>query len=137
MTNILPTANSSSAGVKLFGGPRASNLLNIPETRSFHHEYNSLACTVEIVDDVHAAINHIHQHGRHVIISLTSFYFLFSLKLLAMKLVLFLSFFFNFFQTSFSAVLIQIALSQKILKLLKYFYIKLIGKLDFHMQFNM
>ncbi|XP_044500260.1 delta-1-pyrroline-5-carboxylate synthase-like [Mangifera indica] len=50
-------------GVKLFGGPRASNLLNIPETRSFHHEYNSLACTIEIVDDVHAAINHIHQHG--------------------------------------------------------------------------
>ncbi|XP_031253971.1 delta-1-pyrroline-5-carboxylate synthase-like [Pistacia vera] len=50
-------------GVKLFGGPRASNLLNIPETHSFHHEYNSLACTIEIVDDVHAAINHIHQHG--------------------------------------------------------------------------
>ncbi|XP_044473107.1 delta-1-pyrroline-5-carboxylate synthase-like [Mangifera indica] len=50
-------------GVKLFGGPRASNLLNLPETRSFHHEYNSLACTIEIVDDVHAAINHIHQHG--------------------------------------------------------------------------
>ncbi|KAJ4704591.1 Delta-1-pyrroline-5-carboxylate synthase [Melia azedarach] len=50
-------------GVKLFGGPRASNLLNIPETRSFHHEYNSTACTIEIVDDVHAAIDHIHQHG--------------------------------------------------------------------------
>ncbi|KAK2657784.1 hypothetical protein Ddye_010836 [Dipteronia dyeriana] len=50
-------------GVKLFGGPRASNLLNISETRSFHHEYNSLACTIEIVDDVHAAIDHIHQHG--------------------------------------------------------------------------
>lgn len=50
-------------GVKLFGGPRASSLLNIPETHSFHHEYNSLACTIEIVDDVHAAIDHIHQHG--------------------------------------------------------------------------
>ncbi|KAK0585183.1 hypothetical protein LWI29_024380 [Acer saccharum] len=50
-------------GVQLFGGPRASNLLNISETRSFHHEYNSLACTIEIVDDVHAAIDHIHQHG--------------------------------------------------------------------------
>lgn len=50
-------------GVTLYGGPRASSLLNIPETRSFHHEYNSLACTVEIVDDVYAAINHIHQHG--------------------------------------------------------------------------
>ncbi|XP_059456801.1 delta-1-pyrroline-5-carboxylate synthase isoform X2 [Corylus avellana] len=50
-------------GVTLYGGPRASTLLNIPEARSFHHEYNSLACTVEIVDDVYAAINHIHQHG--------------------------------------------------------------------------
>ncbi|KAI9154505.1 hypothetical protein LWI28_027257 [Acer negundo] len=50
-------------GVQLFGGPRASNLLNLSETRSFHHEYNSLACTIEIVDDVHAAIDHIHQHG--------------------------------------------------------------------------
>ncbi|KAJ0027203.1 hypothetical protein Pint_35330 [Pistacia integerrima] len=92
-------------GVKLFGGPRASNLLNIPETHSFHHEYNSLACTIEIVDDVHAAINHIHQHGRHVIISLTSFYFFF--------------------------MLIQIALSQKIMKLLKYFYIKLIERHEY------
>ncbi|KAE8728868.1 Delta-1-pyrroline-5-carboxylate synthase [Hibiscus syriacus] len=52
-------------GVTLYGGPRASSLLNILETRSFHHEYNSMACTIEIVDDVHAAIDHIHQHGRH------------------------------------------------------------------------
>lgn len=50
-------------GVILYGGPRASSLLNIPEARSFHHEYSSLACTIEIVDDVHAAIDHIHQHG--------------------------------------------------------------------------
>ncbi|OVA17780.1 Aspartate/glutamate/uridylate kinase [Macleaya cordata] len=55
-------------GVTLYGGPRVSNLLNITETESFHHEYNSMACTVEIVDDVHAAIGHIHQHGRHVCI---------------------------------------------------------------------
>ncbi|KAH9736164.1 Delta-1-pyrroline-5-carboxylate synthase A [Citrus sinensis] len=53
-------------GVGLFGGPRASKLLQIPETRLFHHEYNSMVCTVEIVDDVRAAIDHIHQHGRHV-----------------------------------------------------------------------
>jgi len=50
-------------GVTLYGGPQASSLLNFPEARSFHHEYNSLACTVEIVDDVYAAIDHIHQHG--------------------------------------------------------------------------
>lgn len=68
-SDSLTIAVLSIAGVKLFGGPRASNLLNIPETRSFHHEYNSTACTIEIVDDVHAAIDHIHQHGRHVDIS--------------------------------------------------------------------
>ncbi|KAI3458649.1 hypothetical protein Pfo_015312 [Paulownia fortunei] len=50
-------------GVTIFGGPRASSLLNIPEARSLHHEYSSLSCTVEIVDDVNAAIDHIHQHG--------------------------------------------------------------------------
>ncbi|KAL7253232.1 hypothetical protein ACSBR1_007711 [Camellia fascicularis] len=50
-------------GVAIYGGPRASSLLNIPEARSFHHEYCSLACTVEIVDDVYAAIDHIHRHG--------------------------------------------------------------------------
>ncbi|KAL2227478.1 UNVERIFIED_CONTAM: Delta-1-pyrroline-5-carboxylate synthase [Sesamum indicum] len=50
-------------GVTIFGGPRASSLLNIPEARSLHHEYSSLACTVEIVDDVKAAVDHIHHHG--------------------------------------------------------------------------
>ncbi|KAF9674684.1 hypothetical protein SADUNF_Sadunf10G0152500 [Salix dunnii] len=50
-------------GVTLFGGPRACKELKFPKAHSFHHEYNSMACTVEIVDDVYAAINHIHQHG--------------------------------------------------------------------------
>ncbi|XP_020252470.1 delta-1-pyrroline-5-carboxylate synthase-like isoform X2 [Asparagus officinalis] len=50
-------------GVALYGGPRASVELEIPLTHSFHHEYSSLACTIEIVDDVLAAINHIHCHG--------------------------------------------------------------------------
>lgn len=52
-------------GVAIFGGPRVSSIegLNIPQVQSFHHEYNSLSCTVEIVDDVYAAIDHIHQHG--------------------------------------------------------------------------
>ncbi|KAB1217815.1 Delta-1-pyrroline-5-carboxylate synthase [Morella rubra] len=50
-------------GVTLYGGPRASSLLKIPQVGSFHHEYNSLACTIEFVDDVYAAIDHIHQHG--------------------------------------------------------------------------
>uniref|UniRef100_A0A7N0TFB6 Delta-1-pyrroline-5-carboxylate synthase n=1 Tax=Kalanchoe fedtschenkoi TaxID=63787 RepID=A0A7N0TFB6_KALFE len=50
-------------GIQLFGGPRAVDLLNIPKTASLHHEYSSMACTVEIVDDIHAAIDHIHQYG--------------------------------------------------------------------------
>ncbi|WVZ17200.1 hypothetical protein V8G54_010182 [Vigna mungo] len=50
-------------GVKLYGGPRASGLINIVGTSDFHHEYSSLACTVEIVEDVFDAINHIHEHG--------------------------------------------------------------------------
>lgn len=57
---------ASFSGVTLFGGQRACKELNLPEAHSLHHEYNSMACTVEIVDDVHAAINHIHQHGRYV-----------------------------------------------------------------------
>ncbi|XP_057523736.1 delta-1-pyrroline-5-carboxylate synthase-like isoform X2 [Amaranthus tricolor] len=52
-------------GVDLFGGPRVSALqeLDIPGTQTFHKEYSSPACTVEIVDDVQAAIEHINQHG--------------------------------------------------------------------------
>ncbi|KAK7305789.1 hypothetical protein VNO77_43701 [Canavalia gladiata] len=53
-------------GITLYGGPKASPLLNIPPVRSFHHEYNSLACAVEIVDDIYAAIDHINLYGRHI-----------------------------------------------------------------------
>ncbi|KAG5554010.1 hypothetical protein RHGRI_011770 [Rhododendron griersonianum] len=53
-------------GVTLYGGPKASSLLEIEEAPSFHHEYSSRACTVEIVSDVDAAIAHIHKNGRHV-----------------------------------------------------------------------
>ncbi|KAJ8423228.1 hypothetical protein Cgig2_027654 [Carnegiea gigantea] len=54
-----------SEGVTLFGGPRVGALqdLNIPVTQTFRKEYNSPACTVEIVDDVYGAIEHINQHG--------------------------------------------------------------------------
>ncbi|KAK8570635.1 hypothetical protein V6N13_103039 [Hibiscus sabdariffa] len=54
-------------GVTLHGGPRASSFLELPEAQSLHHEYSSLACTVEIVDDMEAAVDHIHQHGRHAV----------------------------------------------------------------------
>ena len=61
--------DTSVAGVNIYGGPRASSLLSLPAARSFHYEYNSTACTVEIVDDVYAAIDHIYEHGRYVGIS--------------------------------------------------------------------
>ncbi|GMN41422.1 hypothetical protein TIFTF001_010643 [Ficus carica] len=38
-------------GVTLYGGPRASSKLNIPEAHSFHHEYSSLACTIDAHTD--------------------------------------------------------------------------------------
>ena len=63
-TTAAPPSPLCSAGVTLYGGPRASSELNIPEARSFHHEYSSLACTIEFVDDVYAAIDHIHKHVR-------------------------------------------------------------------------
>lgn len=53
-------------GVTLYGGPRASAALDIPTATSLHHEYNSMACTIEIVDGVQAAIDHIHLHGRYL-----------------------------------------------------------------------
>ncbi|KAK4717961.1 hypothetical protein R3W88_016299 [Solanum pinnatisectum] len=58
-------------GVSLFGGPKASSVLSIPEANSFHHEYGALACTVEIVEDVNTAIEHIHRHGRQVTFLIT------------------------------------------------------------------
>ncbi|XP_058109447.1 delta-1-pyrroline-5-carboxylate synthase-like isoform X2 [Magnolia sinica] len=57
------TLELKNQGVTLYGGPRATAALDIPGARSFHHEYNSMSCTVEIVDDVHSAIAHIHCHG--------------------------------------------------------------------------
>lgn len=64
---ILSRCKSLVAGVTLYGGPRACSLLGFEEADSLHHEYNSLSCTIEIVDDVHAAIDHIHEHGRYII----------------------------------------------------------------------
>lgn len=54
------------SGANIYGGPKASSLLNLPEAPTLHQEYSSLACTVEIVDDLDAAIDHINKHGRPV-----------------------------------------------------------------------
>jgi delta-1-pyrroline-5-carboxylate synthetase len=52
------------AGVTLYGGAKALQLLKLPKAASFHTEYSALACTLEVVKDVDAAIDHIHKHGR-------------------------------------------------------------------------
>ena len=50
-------------GVQLYGGPRATALFNIVETKPFHLRYSSLALTIEIVDDIFAIIDYMHHHG--------------------------------------------------------------------------
>lgn len=53
-----------TSGVRLYGGPRAVEVLKLPKAANLHKEYSALACTVEIVKDVYAAIHHIHEFGR-------------------------------------------------------------------------
>lgn len=51
------------AGVTLYGGPVAAQLLGLPPAADLHTEYGSLACCVEVVDSTSAAVEHIHAHG--------------------------------------------------------------------------
>jgi delta l-pyrroline-5-carboxylate synthetase len=51
------------ASVELFGGPVASELFELPRAHELHHEYGDLQATVEVVDDLDAAVDHIHTHG--------------------------------------------------------------------------
>ena len=52
-------------GVRLFSGPRLHALLTFgpPLAPSLRTEYGDLACCIEIVDDLEAAIEHIHEFG--------------------------------------------------------------------------
>ncbi|CAG2112727.1 unnamed protein product, partial [Medioppia subpectinata] len=51
--------------VEIYAGPRLSKKLTFgpPPAKSLRTEYGSLACTVEIVDDVNDAIEHINSYG--------------------------------------------------------------------------
>ena len=40
--------------------------VSFSKANSLHHEYSSKACTIEIVNDVDEAIDHIHSYGRYV-----------------------------------------------------------------------
>ncbi|MCB9679934.1 MAG: glutamate-5-semialdehyde dehydrogenase [Alphaproteobacteria bacterium] len=49
--------------VALHAHPDQTELLGLPPAPALHHEYGDLACTVAVVDDVDAAIAHVHAHG--------------------------------------------------------------------------
>ncbi|MEO0605556.1 MAG: glutamate-5-semialdehyde dehydrogenase [Myxococcota bacterium] len=49
------------AGVTVHGGP--GDPWDLPEAPELAHEYGDLACTVAVVDDVDAAIAHVHRYG--------------------------------------------------------------------------
>jgi delta-1-pyrroline-5-carboxylate synthetase len=51
------------AGVTLYGGPRAENEFGFEPVESFATEYGELAATVELVDGIQPAIDHIHKWG--------------------------------------------------------------------------
>ncbi|KAD2080474.1 hypothetical protein R6Q59_032808 [Mikania micrantha] len=50
-------------GVTLFSGPRVNGAVSFSKANTFHHEYNSKACTIEIVNNIDEAIEHIHSYG--------------------------------------------------------------------------
>lgn len=51
------------AGVTLYAGPDLAPDVDFPPAASLSHEYGDLACAVERVDDVEAAIDHVHAYG--------------------------------------------------------------------------
>jgi delta-1-pyrroline-5-carboxylate synthetase len=51
------------ADIKLHAGPSALKRFRLPETKSFHIEYSSNECTVEFVENVDHAIQHINKYG--------------------------------------------------------------------------
>ncbi len=59
----LPTLLQALDGVTLYAHPELADELGLPAAEDLHHEYGDMACTVALVDDVQAAIDHIHAYG--------------------------------------------------------------------------
>lgn len=51
--------------VTIYSGPRLAKILTFgpPSSKSMRVEYGSLECSIEVVDDVHGAIDHINTFG--------------------------------------------------------------------------
>lgn len=49
----------------IYAGPKIRNVLTFspPPAKSLRTEYSDLECTIEVVDDVNEAINHINTYG--------------------------------------------------------------------------
>lgn len=52
-------------GVKIYSGKKLVETLTFgpPPAKTMKHEYGSLECCIEVVEDTEAAINHIHRFG--------------------------------------------------------------------------
>ena len=65
--NLFLLHNSSSplcaVDITLYGGEKSTRALGLPEAPSPKHEYGSLALTLELVDSMDEAIDHIHKFG--------------------------------------------------------------------------
>lgn len=53
----------NDAKVNIYGGEKASMLLNLPPTQSFKTEYGDLSLTLEFVDSLESGIEHINTYG--------------------------------------------------------------------------
>ena len=53
----------ATAGILVFGGQRASEVLGLARAPADKHEYGSLALTLELVASLEEAVDHIHQYG--------------------------------------------------------------------------
>uniref|UniRef100_A0A5S6QDM2 Delta-1-pyrroline-5-carboxylate synthase n=1 Tax=Trichuris muris TaxID=70415 RepID=A0A5S6QDM2_TRIMR len=58
-------AQLKANGVTIYAGPELSQKMQFPPplAESLHKEYGSLACTIELVSDVQAAVTHIQRYG--------------------------------------------------------------------------
>ncbi len=52
-----------AAEVEVYGGPRAVDAFGLPAAETLRHEWGDKQATVEIVDDLDGAIDHIHAYG--------------------------------------------------------------------------